>query len=254
MLLSSTRRGSGPLGRAPAHEVRVRVRGGYDPQVIRSEAGVPLRLLFRREESSSCSEQVVFPAFGRSVTLPQGEQVAVDLLPDVPGEYEFTCGMGVLQGRLLVSPGRYPVHDVAPATAAEHAPVEWWLPADGGATRPNRARLGWQISKQLERQRKEGLFMSTTTATHTTVPTTARRFRRPKVNLTPQERLLRVLLGAFGAGVGAVLLTSAVGALAVVLEVLLVAAGADLVVTGALGHCPLYAKLGHVPRALGTHA
>lgn len=135
MLLSSTRQSGGPLGRAPAHEVRVRVRGGYDPDLIRSEAGVPLRLWFRREESSSCSEQVVFPAFGRSATLPRGEQVAIDLLPDVPGEYEFTCGMGVLKGRLFVSPGRHrPVEEIAPATAAEQAPVEWWLAADAGTS------------------------------------------------------------------------------------------------------------------------
>lgn len=44
--------------------------------------------------------------------------------------------------------------------------------------------------------------------------------------------------------------TSAMSVLAVVLEVLLVAAGLDLAITGALGHCPLYAKLGHVPASL----
>ena len=42
------------------------------------------------------------------------------------------------------------------------------------------------------------------------------------------------------------------GALAVVLELLLVAAGMDLVVTGALGYCPLYARLNHVPKPSGT--
>ena len=39
-------------------------------------------------------------------------------------------------------------------------------------------------------------------------------------------------------------------ALAMVLEALLVAAGLDLAVTGALGHCPLYAKLGYLPKSL----
>jgi hypothetical protein len=39
-----------------------------------------------------------------------------------------------------------------------------------------------------------------------------------------------------------------------VFEVLLVAAGLDLVVTGALGHCPLYRKLGHVPTSLRGRA
>jgi hypothetical protein len=39
-----------------------------------------------------------------------------------------------------------------------------------------------------------------------------------------------------------------VSALAVVLEVLLIAAGVDLIVTGRLGGCPLSQKLGQVPR------
>ena len=73
---------------------------------------------------------------------------------------------------------------------------------------------------------------------------------RWSVNITPAERIGRVLLGALGAVGGIVLLIGATSALAVVLEVLLVLAGLDLVVTGALGHCPLYRRLGHVPRSL----
>ena len=74
--------------------------------------------------------------------------------------------------------------------------------------------------------------------------------RRLPVNITPIERAGRVVIGAAAAIAGLVLLVSAGGALAVVLEVLLVLAGLDLVVTGALGHCPLYRKLGHVPPSL----
>jgi len=73
---------------------------------------------------------------------------------------------------------------------------------------------------------------------------------RLSINITPAERVARVLLGAIGAAGGAVLLLGAAAPLAVVLEILLVLAGLDLVVTGALGHCPLYAKLGHVPSSL----
>lgn len=78
----------------------------------------------------------------------------------------------------------------------------------------------------------------------------ARWFRRPSINITPVERLGRVILGALAALVGVALLTAAASPLAVILEVLLIAAGLDLVVTGALGHCPLYHKLGYVPRSL----
>jgi plastocyanin domain-containing protein len=87
-----------------SREIAVRVRGGYDPETIYAEAGVPLRIVFSREESSPCSEQVVFPAFGKSATLPQGTKVAVNLLPAIPGVYEFNCGMGMLHGTLIVAP------------------------------------------------------------------------------------------------------------------------------------------------------
>lgn len=87
----------------PTREIAVRVRGGYDPETIYAEAGAPLRIVFSREESTLCSEQVVFPAFGKSATLQQGKKVAVDLLPETPGEYEFTCGMGMLHGKLVVT-------------------------------------------------------------------------------------------------------------------------------------------------------
>ena len=74
--------------------------------------------------------------------------------------------------------------------------------------------------------------------------------RRPAVNITPIERAGRVLIGAAGVLAGIVLLASAGSAGVVVLEVLLVLAGLDLMVTGALGHCPLYRKLGYTPPSL----
>ena len=70
------------------------------------------------------------------------------------------------------------------------------------------------------------------------------------VNITPAERAARIVVGGLAALAGIVLLAGAASGLAVILEILLVLAGLDLVVTGALGHCPLYAKLGHVPASL----
>ena len=74
--------------------------------------------------------------------------------------------------------------------------------------------------------------------------------RRPTINITPAERLGRVFVGLVGVVGGLVLLGSASGAVVIVLEVLLVLTGLDLIVTGALGHCPLYRRLGHVPPSL----
>ena len=74
--------------------------------------------------------------------------------------------------------------------------------------------------------------------------------KRPSVNITPSERVGRVLVGAVGVIGGIALLASAAGVLVGALEVLLILAGLDLIVTGALGHCPLYHKLGYTPHSL----
>ena len=57
-------------------------------------------------------------------------------------------------------------------------------------------------------------------------------------------------MGTAAVIVAVVLLTSAGSAVAVVLELLLAAAGLDLVITGAIGHCPLYKRLGYVTPSL----
>ncbi len=74
--------------------------------------------------------------------------------------------------------------------------------------------------------------------------------RHLSVNITPAERAGRIVLGTAAAITAIVLLASAASGLIVFLEILLAAAGLDLVVTGALGHCPLYQKLGFVPKSM----
>ena len=74
--------------------------------------------------------------------------------------------------------------------------------------------------------------------------------RRPEINITPIERMGRVAIGLIAVFAGILMLRHPDSALIVVLESLLVAAGLDMIVTGALGHCPLYHKLGHVPASL----
>src|SRR3546814_13597703 len=46
--------------RGGVQEVEVTVRGGYSPDVIRAQRGVPLRLIFDRQEAGDCSSRVLF--------------------------------------------------------------------------------------------------------------------------------------------------------------------------------------------------
>ena len=83
-------------------EVTIGVRGGYDPARVRVKRGVPVRLVFDRQETSGCSEEVVIPEFGIRRFLPAFKKTTVELTPGEAGSYDFTCGMGMLRGRLIV--------------------------------------------------------------------------------------------------------------------------------------------------------
>ncbi len=87
---------------AGAQEVTVVVKGGYSPDLIVARKGIPLRLVFDRRENSPCSDEIVFPDFGVRRALPAFAKTPLEILPDRSGEFEFTCGMNMLHGKLLV--------------------------------------------------------------------------------------------------------------------------------------------------------
>jgi plastocyanin domain-containing protein len=87
-------------------EVTITVAGGYEPAAVQVRAGQPVRLLFDRQETSGCSEEVVLPAFGIRRFLAPFETTPVEFTPAAPGTYEFTCGMSMLRGRVTVVDGQ----------------------------------------------------------------------------------------------------------------------------------------------------
>ncbi len=94
------------VGATGVQQVVIRVEGGYSPSRVRVRAGQPARLVFDRREDSSCSEEVVIPDLGIRRFLPAHQRTSVDLPATRPGDYEFTCGMGMLRGSLLVEDAR----------------------------------------------------------------------------------------------------------------------------------------------------
>ena len=78
------------------------MQGGYSPAVVRVHAGEAVRLIFDRQERSSCSEEVVLEQWGIRRFLPPLRETQVEFTPTEPGEYDFTCGMGMLRGKVIV--------------------------------------------------------------------------------------------------------------------------------------------------------
>ena len=85
-------------------EVKVTVKGGYAPDVIVVKQGKPVRLDFYRDETSSCTEQVVFGDFGIVRDLPAYKTTPIEFTPDKAGEFTFACGMNMVRGKLIVQP------------------------------------------------------------------------------------------------------------------------------------------------------
>lgn len=90
------------VGAAGVQEVKVTVKGGYDPDVIVVKQGQPVRLDFYRDETSSCSERVVFGDFGIARDLPAFKTTSIEFTPDKAGEFTFACGMNMMRGKLVV--------------------------------------------------------------------------------------------------------------------------------------------------------
>ena len=91
------------VNEAGVQEIDVTVKGGYSPDVIVVDRGRPVRLNFRREETSSCSEQVILGDFGIARDLPAFKTTPVEFTPEESGEFPFTCGMNMLHGKLIVN-------------------------------------------------------------------------------------------------------------------------------------------------------
>jgi plastocyanin domain-containing protein len=88
-------------GAGGLQEIDITVKGGYQPAAVVVKAGQPVRLNFTRREATLCGEEVVLPGFGRRVHLPENKTVPIEVTPEQPGEYAFTCGMNMYRGTLI---------------------------------------------------------------------------------------------------------------------------------------------------------
>jgi plastocyanin domain-containing protein len=92
---------SASLDPSGTQQIEIAVAGGYSPALVRVKAGRPVRLIFDRRETNPCSEELVIPDFGIRRFLPPDQKTAVEFTPKAPGSHEFTCGMGMLRGRVV---------------------------------------------------------------------------------------------------------------------------------------------------------
>lgn len=82
--------------------VDVEVSGGYSPEVVTLQKGVPATINFTRKDASSCLDRVVFSDFGINKELPQNKLQSIEIDTSKSGEFQWACGMDMFHGKLII--------------------------------------------------------------------------------------------------------------------------------------------------------
>lgn len=88
--------------KADTQSVDIEVNGGYSVETIILKQGVPAVLNFKRLDSSSCLDHVVFPEFGINRELPKGEVETIEIDTSQVGKFQWACGMDMFRGNVII--------------------------------------------------------------------------------------------------------------------------------------------------------
>jgi plastocyanin domain-containing protein len=75
---------------------------GYSRTSIKLRRGVPARITFLRQTDVTCATEVVISAYGINRSLPLNTPVSINFTPKNSGEFNFSCGMNMMHGKLIV--------------------------------------------------------------------------------------------------------------------------------------------------------
>lgn len=81
----------------------IHVGSDFSPTSIIAKAGEPIRLAFHRTDEPSCGDEVVFPDLGIRKSIPPNATTIVELPAQQSARtLQFTCGMDMMKGQLIV--------------------------------------------------------------------------------------------------------------------------------------------------------
>ncbi|NLR09400.1 MULTISPECIES: cupredoxin domain-containing protein [Lactobacillaceae] len=84
--------------------VTITVDGGYFPSTVTLKQGVPATVTFNRISTTGCLDQVQFPDRNLVTDLPLNTPQTFTIDTSAAGEQPFSCGMGMVHGKVVVAP------------------------------------------------------------------------------------------------------------------------------------------------------
>lgn len=83
-------------------EHTIDVAGQFTPASLTLKAGQPARLHFRRGDTPTCADEIVFPELNIRKKIAANETVTVDVPAQQARTLHFACGMDMMKGTVVV--------------------------------------------------------------------------------------------------------------------------------------------------------
>jgi len=83
-------------------KVNITVAGGYQPNIVNLEKGVPAQLTFTRTNAQGCLDVVHSKDLNFETDLPLNDAQTVEIPTDKAGEFNFSCGMDMFSGKVVI--------------------------------------------------------------------------------------------------------------------------------------------------------
>jgi plastocyanin domain-containing protein len=88
---------------AEVQTIELKVSGGeYLPASFNVQAGKPVRLNVTRDEKPTCGDVLTIPSQNISKPIPVNQVTTIEFTPQQAGDLEFTCGMNMMKGKIVV--------------------------------------------------------------------------------------------------------------------------------------------------------
>jgi len=75
---------------------------GFAPNILKLKKGVPVRWVIKGDNITGCTNKIIIPSLGISQALSAGDNI-VRFTPNKAGEIPFSCWMGMVRGKFVVS-------------------------------------------------------------------------------------------------------------------------------------------------------
>lgn len=78
------------------------VKGGYSPQTLVLQAGIPAQVNFDMQDATACLAHIVFEKLGIDKDLTKQKITTINIPTNHPGEIDYACGMNMFHGKILI--------------------------------------------------------------------------------------------------------------------------------------------------------